>query len=52
MPSPNWLYSLSGPCGEALLVAQLDARQVEHAVLHRGGDLLALAGGACADTAR
>ena len=30
--------------GEALLVAQLDAREVEHAVLHRGGDLLALAG--------
>src|SRR5262249_43328373 len=30
--------------GEALLVAQLDARKVEHAVLHRGGDALALAG--------
>src|SRR6266571_2817999 len=30
--------------GEALLVAQLDAGEVEHAVLHRGGDLLALAG--------
>src|SRR5262249_13777493 len=29
--------------GEALLVAQLDAAQVEHAVLHRGGDALALA---------
>ncbi|MGY4369474.1 hypothetical protein ACVW1A_005539 [Bradyrhizobium sp. LB1.3] len=30
--------------GEALLVAQLDACEVEHAVLHRGSDLLALAG--------
>ena len=30
--------------GEALLVAQFDAREIEHAVLHRGGDLLALAG--------
>ncbi|GCC46453.1 hypothetical protein chiPu_0030492, partial [Chiloscyllium punctatum] len=30
--------------GEALLVAQLDARQVQHAVLHRRGDALALAG--------
>src|SRR6202011_858193 len=30
--------------GEALLVAQLDAGKVQHAVLHRRGDLLALAG--------
>src|SRR6185312_9040247 len=29
--------------GEALLVTQLDARQIEHAVLHRGRNLLALA---------
>ena len=29
---------------EALLVAQLDAAQVEHAVLHRGQHLLAAAG--------
>src|ERR1700759_2089683 len=29
---------------ETLLIAQLDAREVEHAVLHRGGDALALAG--------
>ncbi len=28
---------------ESLLIAQLDARKVQHAVLHRGGDLLALA---------
>src|SRR4051812_50064330 len=35
---------LQRPVREALLVAQLHARQVEHAVLHRGGDLLALAG--------
>src|SRR6202011_4744990 len=28
--------------GEALLIAQLDAGEVQHAVLHRGGDLLAL----------
>src|SRR3978361_1551602 len=30
--------------GETLLVAQLDARKIQDAVLHRGGDLLALAG--------
>src|SRR3984885_5307052 len=30
--------------GEALLIAHLDAGEVEHAVLHRGGDLLSLAG--------
>src|ERR1700728_3875603 len=30
--------------GEALLIAHLDAREVEHAVLHGGGDLLSLAG--------
>src|SRR5882757_188858 len=35
---------LQGTMGEALLVAQLDAREVEHAVLHRGRDFLALAG--------
>src|SRR5580692_11025914 len=29
---------------EALLVAQFDSREIEHAVLHRGGDLLAPAG--------
>src|SRR6202012_1841020 len=29
--------------GEALLIAQLDAREVEDAILHRGGDLLSLA---------
>src|ERR1700722_9211978 len=29
--------------GEALLVAQLDAREVQNAILHRGGDLLSLA---------
>src|SRR5882762_9595447 len=28
---------------ETLLIAQLDAREVQHAVLHRGGDLLPLA---------
>src|ERR1700716_1976029 len=27
--------------GETLLVAQFYAREIEHAVLHRGGDLLA-----------
>ena len=30
--------------GETLLIAQLDARKVEHAVLHGGGDLLSPAG--------
>src|SRR5690606_11704590 len=30
--------------GEALLVAQLDAREIEHAVLHRGQHALAAAG--------
>src|SRR5450631_18175 len=30
--------------GEALLVAQLDAREVQHAVLHRHRDALALSG--------
>src|SRR5580692_4248695 len=34
---------LQRPVGEALLVAQLDARKVEHAVLHRGRNALALA---------
>src|ERR1700675_3733907 len=34
--------------GEALLIAQLDAGEVEDAVLHRGGDLPALAGGGAA----
>ena len=44
MPSPNWLYSLSGPCLEALLVAQFDAAEIEHAVLHGAEHLLAAAG--------
>src|SRR5580692_4134101 len=35
---------LEGTMGETLLVAQLDARQIEHTVLHRGGDALPLAG--------
>src|ERR1700735_5044647 len=30
--------------GEALLIAHLDAREVEYAVLHGGGDFLSLAG--------
>src|ERR1700757_1379971 len=28
--------------GEALLIAELYTREIQHAVLHRGGDLLAL----------
>src|SRR5215469_7452695 len=35
---------LQGTVGEALLVAQLDTAEVEHAVLHRSCDALALAG--------
>src|ERR1700682_3750979 len=35
---------LQGTMGEALLIAQLDTGEIEHAVLHGGGDLLALAG--------
>ena len=34
-----------GTVGEPLLVAQLDARQIEDAILHGAGDLLADAGG-------
>src|SRR5258705_10352695 len=30
--------------GEALLIAQLDTGEVQHTVLHGGGDLLSLAG--------
>src|SRR5471030_231411 len=30
--------------GEALLVAQFYTREIEHSVLHRGGDFLAFAG--------
>src|SRR6185436_5201609 len=35
---------LQGSVGEALLVAQFDAREVQDAVLHRSRNLLALAG--------
>ena len=44
MPSPILAVFLERAVGEALLVAQFDARQVQHAVLHRGGDALTLAG--------
>ena len=44
MPSPCWLYSVSGPSGEPLLVAQLDPREVQDTVLHRRRDLLAASG--------
>ena len=44
MPSPNWLYSVSGPWREALLVAQFHAGEIEHAVLHGAEHLLAAAG--------
>jgi hypothetical protein len=47
LPNGNALAELAvflqGAVREALLVAHLDARQVEHAVLHGAGDALALA---------
>ena len=44
MPSPYWLYSVSGPCCKPLLVAQFHPRQVEHTVLHGAQHSLAAAG--------
>jgi hypothetical protein len=44
MPSPNWLYSLSGPWARRCWSRSLTRDEIQHAVLHRGGDLLALAG--------
>ena len=44
MPSPYWLYSVERAVVEALLVAELNAREVEHAVLHGGEHALTAAG--------
>ena len=44
MPSPNWLYSFSGPCARRCWSRSLTRDEIQHAVLHRRGDLLALAG--------
>ena len=44
MPSPNWLYSFSGPWARRCWSRSFTRARFEHAVLHRGGNLLALAG--------
>ena len=44
MPSPYWLYSFRGPWARRCWSRSFTRARFEHAVLHRGGDLLALAG--------